>query len=96
MGPTVLLWVDDRRPSRQRRRRSLSHRGRRSKSNVAHIEDLHETSALEYAILPEAPMQVVQLLQTAMVVSKRKKRDGEDVRQGVVVGPKRCQEAIEV
>jgi hypothetical protein len=63
---------------------------------VAHIEDLHETSALEYAILPEAPMQVVQLLQTAMVVSKRKKRDGEDVRQGVVVGPKRCQEAIEV
>ena len=49
-----------------------------------------------YAILPEAPMQVVQLLQTAMVVSKRKKRDGEDVREGVVVGPKRCQEAIEV
>ena len=63
---------------------------------MADIEDLHETSALEYAILPEAPMQVVQLLQTAMVVSKRKKRDGEDVREGVVVGPKRCQETIEV
>jgi hypothetical protein len=71
---------------------------------VVHIEDLHETSALEYAILSEAPMQVVQLLQT-VVVSKRKKRkavssskdrDGEDVRQGVVVGSKRCQEAKEV
>jgi hypothetical protein len=50
-------------------------------------------------------MQVVQLMQTAMVVSKRKKRKavssskdqhGEDVRQELVVGSKRCQEAKEV
>jgi hypothetical protein len=60
---------------------------------VVHIEDVYETSALEYAILIEAPMQVVQLLQTVMVskhktrkaVSSSKDRDGEDIRQGVVV-----------
>lgn len=46
-------------------------------ANAAHVEDNHETSALEYAILSEASLQkIVQLLQVGMVRKfKYKKRN---------------------
>jgi hypothetical protein len=45
-------------------------------ANAVHVEDNHETSALEYAILSDASLQIVQLLQVGMVRKfKYKKRN---------------------
>jgi hypothetical protein len=40
-----------------------------------HIEDNDEMSALEYAILSEASLPIIQMLQGAMVIQFRKRKE---------------------
>jgi hypothetical protein len=46
--------------------------------SALHIEDNQDKSALEYAILSEAPLPIVRMLQDAMVMKFKKRKDMDD------------------
>lgn len=54
------------------------HELRMNDLSALHIEDNHDKSALEYAILSEAPLPIVRMLQDAMVMKFKKRKDMDD------------------